>query len=207
MNCLSILYKTEHFPLNSITLISLIVMKSKDFQNLLLSKYEIGDGSTKIFRNFNCTISLRTIEQWSKAGRDTGFINLSSPPGRQSTIQTKGIIQKIKHRLEERKPVLSRKTARQLGISRTSIQRILRNDLGLWTYKVQNGPLSTNEHKENKVRFTNWIQMNFRKENTMKILSSDEKMFDIDGIYNFQADWIWMSMSFESAHNRQLTVR
>ena len=28
--------------------------------------------------------------------------------------------------------------------------------------------------------------MNFRKENPMKILFFDEKMFDIDGIYNSQ---------------------
>ena len=32
--------------------------------------------------------------------------------------------------------------------------------------------------------------MNFRKENTMKILFSNEKMFDIDGIYNSQNDRI-----------------
>ena len=36
----------------------------------------------------------------------------------------------------------------------------------------------------------NWIQANIRKENTMKILFSDEKMFDIDGICNSQNDRI-----------------
>ena len=38
MNPLSILYKIGYFPLNSITLILSVVMKSKDFQNLILSK-------------------------------------------------------------------------------------------------------------------------------------------------------------------------
>ena len=42
-----------------------------------------------------------------------------------------------------------------------------------------------------RVKFANWIRTNFRKENTMKILFSDEKMFDIDGIYNSQNDRIW----------------
>ena len=41
--------------------------------------------------------------------------------------------------------MLSQRTARHLGISGTSIRRILRNELGLPVYKV---PLLTNEHKE-----------------------------------------------------------
>ena len=126
MNRLSILYKIEYFSLNSIILISLVVIKSKDFQNFVLSKYQNGDEPTKIFRDLHGSVSRWTIERWCKAVRDTGSINLSSPSGRQRTIRTKGNIQKIKHRLERRKPVSSRKTVRQLGISRISVRRILR---------------------------------------------------------------------------------
>ena len=136
MNRLSILYKIRHFSLNSITLILLVVMKSKDFQNLVLSKYQNGDGPTKIFRDLNGSVSLRTAEQWCKAVRDTGSTNLSSPSGRQRTIRTKGTIQKIKHPLERRKPISSRKTARHLGISSRSVRRMLKNDLGLRAYKI-----------------------------------------------------------------------
>ena len=45
--------------------------------------------------------------------------------------------------------------------------------------------------KKKRVKFANWIRTNFRKENTMKILSSDEKMFGIDRIYNSQNDRVW----------------
>ena len=100
MNRLSILYKIGYVPLNSITLILSVVMNSKDFQNLELSQYQSGDGQTKIFRDLNGFVSLRTIERWCKAVRVTGSINLSSPPGRQRTIRTKGAIQKITHGLE-----------------------------------------------------------------------------------------------------------
>ena len=104
-------------------------MKSKEFQKLVLSKYQNGNGPTKIFRDLNGSVNLRTIERWCKAVGDTGSINLSSPLGRQRTIRTKGNIQKNKHRLERRKSVSSRKTDRQLSISRISVRRILRNDL------------------------------------------------------------------------------
>ena len=100
MNRLSILYKIGYFSLNSIRLILSVVMKSKDVQNLVLSKYQNDDGSTRIFRDLNGFVSLRTIERWCKSVRVTGYINLSSSPGRQKIIRTKGPIQKIKHRLE-----------------------------------------------------------------------------------------------------------
>ena len=40
-------------------------------------------------------------------------------------------------------------------------------------------------------QFANWVRTNFRKEDTLKILFSDEKMFDIDGVYNTQNDRVW----------------
>ena len=60
--------------------------------------------------------------------RETGSINMTLSPGRPRTIRTKNIIQKINSRL---KRVSSRKLAEKLDISRTSVRRVLRNDLGL----------------------------------------------------------------------------
>ena len=49
-------------------------------------------------------------------------------------------------------------------------------------------PFLTDEHKEKRMKFANWSRTNFRKENTMNILFSEEKIFDIDGVYNFRND-------------------
>ena len=56
---------------------------------------------------------------------------------------------------------------------------------------MQNEPMLTDEHKAKRLKFSNWLQTNFREEDTMKILFSDEKLFDIDEIYNSQNDRIW----------------
>ena len=130
--------------------IDFMIMKSKDFQNLVLSKYENCEGSTKTFRDLNEFSSLRTIEWWCKAVRDTGSNNLSSPLGRQRIIRTKRTTQNIKHWVEQRKLVLSWETVRELGISRISIQKTLEKDRELWAYKIQIEPLLTDEHKEKK---------------------------------------------------------
>ena len=88
MNRFSILYKVGYFPLNSIILILLVAKKSKDFQNLVLSKYQNGDEATKVFRDLNGSISPRTNEWWCKAVRDSGSIKST---GSSENHSNKGI--------------------------------------------------------------------------------------------------------------------
>ena len=47
-------------------------------------------------------------------------------------------------------------------------------------------------------KFVNWVGHNFRKEDTMRILFSDEKVFDLDGMYNSQNQRIWASSRDEA---------
>ena len=74
-------------------------MKSKDLQKLVLSKYDNGNGTTKIFRYLNDAISLLTIEWWCRRIREVGTIDLVNLRGYSRTIRTKAVIQKIKRRL------------------------------------------------------------------------------------------------------------
>ena len=108
-------------------------MKSKDLQNLVLSKYSNGDGTTKIFRHLNGATGLSTIEWCCRGIREVSTIDLVNPRGCSRTIRTKAAIQQIKRQLNRRKSLSSRKLARQLVISRSSVQRILKNDLKLQT--------------------------------------------------------------------------
>ena len=72
-----------------------------------------------------------------------------------------------------------------------SVVRILKQDLGYRSYKKRVEPALTDLQKTKRLKFANWVRHNFRKEDTLKILFTDEKMFDIDGIYNAQNDRIW----------------
>ncbi len=94
------------------------------------------------------------------------------------------MIQNIKSRLKRRNRVSSRKLAQELDISRISVCRVLTDDLRLRPYKKRIVPLMTDAQKAKRKKFANWIRTNFQKEDTLKMLFSDEKLFDIDGIYN-----------------------
>ncbi|CAF1073942.1 unnamed protein product [Rotaria magnacalcarata] len=76
-------------------------------------------------------------------------------------------------------------------MSERSVRRIMKNDLGLYPYKKVIEPLLSDDQKLKRKQFANWVRTNFRKEDTLKILFSDEKMFDIDGVYNTQNDRVW----------------
>ena len=64
------------------SLFSSFIMKSKDIQKILSSKYEKAEGPTKIFRNLNGAVGLRTLKRWCRMLRDTGSIELSNSPRR-----------------------------------------------------------------------------------------------------------------------------
>ena len=44
----------------------------------------------------------------------------------------------------------------------------------------------TDTEKLKRKKFANWVRTNFKKEGTLKILFSEEKIFDIDGVCNVQ---------------------
>ena len=157
-------------------------MKSKDVQQIVLSKYQGGDTPTEIYRALNASIGFSTIKRWRQMIRRFGAIKLSSPPGRPRIVRSKENIRKVKDRLCRKKRVSARKLSVELDISERSVRRILKNDLGLFPYKKLIEPALSDGQKIRRKQFANWVRTNFRKEETLKILFSDEKFFDIDGV-------------------------
>ena len=90
-----------------------------------------------------------------------------------------------------------RKLTSELDISNGSVVRILKQDLGYRSYKKRVEPALTDFEKSKRMKFANCLRHNFRKEDTF----SDEKMFDIDGMYNAQNDRIW-AVNREEADKR-----
>ena len=79
----------------------------------------------------------------------------------------------------------------ELNRSQISVRRIITNDLKLRFYKIVVEPLLSDDPKIKWKTFADWIRTNIRKEEAVKILFSDEKFFDIDGVRNSQNDRVW----------------
>ena len=150
-------------------------MKSKDIQNIVfLSKYRNCDGPTKMFHDLAGRLSLETIERWCKIINTTGSIDLAyssslSNVRSSSKNQSSGTVS-------------VGKLATEQHISCTSIHRIFKKDPKYCVHKKRVQPFLTDAQKAEKKALANWIRNNFRKDQTMRILFSDEKIF----VYNLQ---------------------
>ncbi|CAF2089292.1 unnamed protein product, partial [Rotaria magnacalcarata] len=169
-------------------------------KKVVKTKFENGHGPTKIYRDLVGVVSLQTIQLWIKKVRNTGSIELSSPPGRPRTARTKANILKAKQRLDQKR-VSTRRLAAEMNISKSSIHRILRKDLDCFPYKKIKQPKLTDVQKKKRVKFENWVLNNYTKSDIARWLFSDEKYFDLNGIYNNQNDRIW-AISREEANKR-----
>ena len=95
----------------------------------------------------------------------------------------------------------------KLDISDRNIWQIMKNDLGPHSYKVVIELLLSDDQKIRRKKFANRVRTNFRKENTMRILFSDEKLFDIDGVYYSQNDGAWAVDRADGEKKRDIQQR
>ena len=93
--------------------------------------------------------------------------------------------------MKRKKRVSVRKLPGGLNISNGSLIRIFKQVLRYRSYKKTVQPALTDFEKSKRMKFANWLRHNFRKEHTLRILFSDEKMFYLDGMHNAQNHRIW----------------
>ena len=114
---------------------------------------------------------------------------------------------KVKILADAKGRVSVRKLSRELHISLASIHRILKKDLKYCAYKKIIQSFLTDAHKTERKAFANWIRTNFRKEPTMSIIFSNEKIFDIDEVYNLQNDRVWVPSRPEASERDEVVEK
>ena len=125
-------------------------MESNDLKRIVFSKRQEGNGLTKNFRDLNGEICLKTIKRWCKMIDQIGSVNIGYPTGCSNIVRTPSTIEKVKSRMKRRG-----RLSKELKISHISIQRILKDDLGYFPYKVIIKPFLTDAHKAERKTFAN----------------------------------------------------
>ena len=115
--------------------------------------------------------------------------------GRKNVVNTTRNQKKINTQLKKNPRLSTRKLAKITQISRRSIQRIIKNKLGLKSYKLQEGHLLTNKIKETMFERCKKLKQRFGGSKHRLILFSDEKLFTIEQCHNRQNDRIWSDVA------------
>ena len=139
-------------------------MKSKDLQNVVLSKYKHRHSRTETHKDLHGSVSLSTIEEWFKVIRSTSRITLLKATSHLRIVRTEVNIRQVKHRHDQLRVFWCRRIVRGLRISRTSAQRILKDDLNLQSYRKKVRPKISEDQEAKILKFANWIRTHFRKE-------------------------------------------
>ncbi|CAF3893753.1 unnamed protein product [Rotaria magnacalcarata] len=163
-----------YFLDKNIPLLKIFQLKSKEIQELVRRLYNDGCGGNEIHKSLRGLISKRTIFYWLKSIKATGTIQLQGPPCC---------------------PMLPSK---KLNVSRSTVRRIIKDDLGYKAFVKRVAPKLTEKQKIKRKSFGLWVRKNIRKSMTAQILFSDEKRFDLDGMYNRQNERIYAATHDEA---------
>lgn len=127
--------------------------------------------------------------------RGTGFIVDAPRRERARTVRTPEHIEAVAESVRENPSTSTRHRSQELNISRTSLRRILRKDLGMTPYKVQLvQELKPHDHPL-RFRFARWANEKLHDDVdfAQKIIFSDEAHFHLGGYVNKQNCRIWGS--------------
>jgi hypothetical protein len=166
-------------------------MKSEDLRKVVVRMTDDGMSSLQIAKQLRKVVSERTVRRWQHLYRTTGEIDLKKPTGRPRIIRTKNLIRKVKNRLVHKKGRSAKKLGKSLGISKGTIGRIIHDDLHLHAYHVIIEPNLNDEHKQRRISFAYWVRRSLRKKDRETIFFTDEKYFELDGIFNRQNDRVY----------------
>lgn len=150
----------------------------------------------------NCSTVKRLINKFEETG---SVANKSTPICRREGRSIENIAA-VAGSVAAYPKTSTRHRSQELGISRTTLQRILKKDLHLYPYKVQlTQEIKPADHAQRRV-FANWILQNQEADNNFskKILFSDEAHFHLDGYVNTHNCRIWATENPRLIHEKKM---
>lgn len=172
--------------------------------------YENGRSYIVARRKFRVKFNLRSIrqcpstqllKQWLKRFQETGSTLPKKRRGRSRTVRTVQAIEEVNQSVEQNAELSTRRRSAAMGISRSSLQRIL-HDLKLHPYKIQLvQQLKPDDHTKRE-RFSSIMLERFS--NFRNILFSDEAHFHLSGFVNKQNCRYWSAEQPSRKHQKPL---
>ncbi len=125
--------------------------------------------------------------------KNSGSIDKKKPGGSHKIKRTAAKINAVEQRLSTTPEISVRRLAQETDTPKTTLHRILRNDLQLYLYKVQIAQEISASDKEKRFQFARWFQEKTLNDPTFldKLITSDEAHFHLRIKHNKQNHRIW----------------
>lgn len=133
----------------------------------------------------------KTVLNLWKRYTETATTSSKPIPGRKRSIRTKPIVQAVMKRVMRNPRRSMRKTASQLGISRSSMHRIFKNYLRLTVYNNQSRQLLSAASKQKRHDRGKRMLAEMQRAVDHVFIWSDEKIFIVEAVTNTQNDRLY----------------
>ncbi|KAK3892905.1 hypothetical protein Pcinc_003271 [Petrolisthes cinctipes] len=149
--------------------------------------------------------SVSAIRTFINRFEEQGAVSDRTRSGRLRTVRTDETREQVRESIEENPGTSTRRRSRQLRISRTSLQRVLRN-LNLFPYKVQLVQQLKPKDYQQRLQYAVRIQELARNDRnfTQNLMMTDEAHFHLNGFINKQNCHFWGFENPRSVHQREL---
>uniref|UniRef100_A0A8D8SNF8 DUF4817 domain-containing protein n=2 Tax=Cacopsylla melanoneura TaxID=428564 RepID=A0A8D8SNF8_9HEMI len=147
----------------------------------------------------------RTIMKIIERFQEQGAVRDLPRPGRQRSVVTEANRQRVSDNIESSPGTSTRRRSTQLGMSRRSLQRILK-DLKLFPYKIQIVQALKPTDYQRRLEFAVRFQTKAAEDPEFihNLIMSDEAHFHLNGFVNKQNCRIWAKENPRVIHERQL---
>jgi len=132
---------------------------------------------------FALNVHRNTVNNVKKLYRDSGDVKKRSTGSRRS-VRSKEVIRKVKNRINSNPWRSIRKMAKDLGVSTTSMHRIVNEDIGATSRAITSTHLITEDSRKKRLCRAKLLLNDVKHSSGRVILFSDEKLFCVDRVLN-----------------------
>jgi transposase len=136
-------------------------------------------------------ISRDLVARTVKRLNETGTTQDRPRSGRPRSVRTPALVNKVYHRLRRNPQQSPNKLATKLKTSRTTMRRIIKDDLGLRPYKKRKVHGLTCAAKQKRLIRSKDLLERFANSDLKNLVFSDEKLFTVQQSLNLQNDRVY----------------
>uniref|UniRef100_A0A8R1IP00 HTH luxR-type domain-containing protein n=1 Tax=Caenorhabditis japonica TaxID=281687 RepID=A0A8R1IP00_CAEJA len=159
-------------------------MKSSPHRPSIELLFKRGLGSAEIARRLQ--ISSSTVRNVVAAIKKRGDASEVKKSGRPRSVITRNTRAIIKKRIIRNDGLSLNRMASQLGIARSTVQSIVKNDLKLKSYKLRRGQYLSDKSKAMRLEKCRKLLQHFQVRRVSDVIWTDEKIFTIEPLPNRQ---------------------
>ena len=146
--------------------------------------------------------------RWTQKYNRTGSFSAEKSTGRRRSGRAKRLINLVEKRLASKSSRKSLRTmAKDFQSNRSAIERILKEDFEKKCHRRKSVQTLKDHQQLLRKQCCFWIRKQFRREDSHRMMFTDEKFFTRNGYLNLKNDVVWADSRLEADMNNGIYAK